>query len=102
MPNRGAMLLEDLDPLLVAPGDPGYRLVAGGLLRSPVHQGLPKAGSAHGEADEPGYRSCHREPLAHLLVVLPSTEDDAADFIAAIPSSCSYNPFTVFAAVNPL
>src|SRR5262245_45986958 len=72
----GTTLLEDVHELPVPAGDLGDGMLSRRLLGPPADQGVPEVGAPDSEPDEARDPSCGRQPLAHLLLVLASTEND--------------------------
>src|SRR5262245_35715424 len=99
---RGSLfrLLEQVHPRAVGRGDLRSRGVARDLLGAVVHQWVPEGGPADREAGEPGNARGGRQPLAHVLVVLATAQDDAADLVAAGAAGCGDDLLAILLPVH--
>ena len=93
-------MFEDFDQLQVAPGDFGDGGFARDLSSSKVNERIPKIRPAHGEADESFNAGRRCQPLAHFLVVLATSENDAADFLPAIAARNEHDRFAILATIE--
>jgi hypothetical protein len=68
--SRGAGLIEDAHELLIALANFVHGIFTADVLISPLYEGIPEDGAAHGKANESrdGRGCC--QPLANFLVVL--------------------------------
>src|SRR5438876_3955995 len=100
-PSGGLGSLEDVHELAVSTRDLGDGVFACAVLGPPLDERLPEVRPPDGEADEPGDAGCRREPLAHLLVVLAPSQDNAAHPGPATPARGGHDPLAVLAPVEP-
>src|SRR5258708_11516533 len=101
--SRGTdLLLEDVDELDITLGDVFYGVFPRDLVCAPVHERVPKARTAYGEADESRDSRSRRQPLVYLLVVFTPAQDDTADLSAAAPARRADDCFTVLPAIKSL
>src|SRR2546427_12074258 len=101
-PSRPPGRLEEVHELLVAPRDLRHGRLPRRLLRPPGHERIPEHRPAHGEADESRDSGGRRQPVAHLLGVLASAQDDAAHRVATTPARGGDDPLTVLVPVKSL
>src|SRR3989442_937281 len=101
-PSRRPGRVEGVYELLVAARDLCHCLLARRLLGPPGNERIPEHGPAHGEADESRDSGGRRQPVAHLLGILASAQDDAAHLVATAPARGGDDPLAVLVPVESL
>src|SRR5215469_215095 len=96
----GAGIFENIHEFPITTCDLGECRLASDLLGAHVDQWTPETGAPYSESDEAIDCGCSGEPLPHLLIVLSTAEDDAADFLAMATARHGHNLFAVFATVE--
>src|SRR5713226_8590084 len=98
--NRLILGFENLDELLITAGYLRHRRFPCDLLAAPVDQRIPEAGPTDGKADEARYGRCGRQPFADFPVIFTSSQDDAANPVAASTACGGHDCFAVFAPLE--